>query len=363
MHQVVILGAGMAGMACARTLLRRGCRPLVVAPSQDTANRGETLSFRASPHLERLGWLGLLDAETAIACQGRYSIWGSAALRRDSFHQESESGWHIDRRQLESRMAEALDADGVARQYAKARRFSQTPAHVVVDLADGCSIEAAFVVDCSGRAAVTADGATPMRRLDKLVACYGIFELEQDVEAMPATLVEAVAAGWWYMSVMPGNRILLCFFTDSDLLPAGLRQDMTLWADMVSYTDAISARVASLGIDVAACANLQFAPASTTILSGMIDRRIVRAGDAASALDPLGANGLATALWSGIQAAESVAGALARDPTASQRYERQFLEGIASHLVTQRAMYASEHRFPGAPFWQRRSDASGLRCT
>ncbi|WP_035970788.1 NAD(P)/FAD-dependent oxidoreductase [Bradyrhizobium sp. WSM3983] len=357
MHQVVILGAGMAGMACARTLLRRGCRPLLVAPSQDTPNRGETLSFRASPHLERLGWLGLLDAETAIACQGRYSIWGSATLRRDSFHQERESGWHIDRQQLESRMAKALDADDVARHYAKARRLSQRPAHVVVDLADGSSIEAAFVVDCSGRAAVTADGATPMRRLGKLVACYGIFELEQGVEAMPATLVEAVEAGWWYMSMMPGNRILLCFFTDSDLLPAGLRNDAILWADMVSHTHAISARVASLGIDPAACPQLQFAPASTTTMSKLIDHRIVRAGDAASALDPLGANGLATALWSGIRAAETVAGALVRDNTASRHYERQFLEGIASYLITQRAIYASERRFPGAPFWQRRNDA------
>lgn len=357
MHEVVILGAGMAGMACARTLLRRGCRPLLVAPVQDTANRGETLSFRASPHLERLGWLGLLDTETAIACQGRYSIWGSATLRRDSLHQESESGWHIDRQQLERRMAKLLDADEVARHHSKALRLSQTPAHVVVDLADSSSIEAAFVVDCSGRASVTADRATPMRRLDKLVACYVIFELERDVEAMPATLVEAVAAGWWYMSVMPGHRILLCFFTDSDLLPAGLRQDMTQWTDMISHTDAISARVASLGIDPAACPRLQFAPASTTTMSKLIDHRIVRAGDAASALDPLGANGLATALWSGIQAAETVTGALVQDNTASRHYERQFLEGIASYLITQRAIYASEHRFPSAPFWQRRNDA------
>lgn len=254
-------------------------------------------------------------------------------------------------------MAKALDADDVARHDNKACRLSRGPSHIVVDLADGSSIEAEFVIDCSGRAAVTSGGDTPMRRLDKLVACYGIFELEQDVEAMPATLVEAVAAGWWYMSVMPAHRILLCFFTDSDLLPAGLRQDMTQWADMVSHTRAISARVASLGIDPAACPHLQFAPASTTTMSKLIDHRIVRAGDAASALDPLGANGLATALWSGIQAAETVAGALVRDNTASRHYERQFLEGIASHLIAQRAIYASEYRFPGAPFWQRRNDA------
>lgn len=158
MHPVVILGAGMAGMACARTLLQRGCRPLLVAPGDAVVNRGETLSFRAGPHLEKLGWLDLLDAETAIACQGRYSVWGSATLRRGGFHQEGASGWHIDRQRLETRMAETLDADGVARLCAEAARLSRAPDHVVVDLADGSSIEAAFVVDCSGRAAVTSGG-------------------------------------------------------------------------------------------------------------------------------------------------------------------------------------------------------------
>jgi 2-polyprenyl-6-methoxyphenol hydroxylase-like FAD-dependent oxidoreductase len=356
MHKVAILGAGMAGMACARTLLRRGCRPLLIAPGHDVANRGETLSFRASPYLESLDWLGLLDTKTAIACRGRYSVWGGGALRRDTFHEEGISGWHIDRQLLEARMAESLD--GVERLTSEARQLSRSPAHIVVDLADGSSIEAEFVIDCSGRSSVTSGPETPLRRLDKLVACYSIFDLEADVEAAPATLVEAVATGWWYMSMMPRDRIMLGFFTDSDLLPPGLRKDMNLWADMASQTSAISARLTSLDIDVAARAQLHFAPASTATLTKLIDHRIIRAGDAASALDPLGANGLATALWSGIQAAESATGLFTQDYTAARQYERLFLEGISSHLVTQSAIYGSEHRFPDAPFWRRRNGAS-----
>jgi len=357
MDQVVILGAGMAGMACARALSRRGYRPRLVAPEHDVINRAETLSFRASPYLQTLDWFDLLDAGTAVACQGRYSVWGSSALRHDTFHQEGTSGWHIDRKRLETRMAESLDADGVSRLCGAARQLSRSPDHILVELADSSSIEAAFVVDCSGRSSITSGSEAPLRRLDKLVACYGIYKLDDDVEAAPATLVEAVESGWWYMSVMPGERILLGFFTDSDLLPAGLRKDVTLWTDLASQTRVVSARLASLGIDAVAIGQLQFAPASTTTMSRLTDHRIVRAGDAASALDPLGANGLATALWSGMQAAESVAGLIAGDDTASQNYERQFLEGIASHLVTQQAMYASERRFTDAPFWQRRNGA------
>jgi len=361
MHQVVIVGAGMAGMACARALSRGGYRPRLVAPGHDAANRGETLSFRASPYLQNLDWLDLLDAETAVACQGRFSVWGNSALRHDSFHQEGTSGWHIDRERLEARMAASLEADGVERLCGEARQLTRSSDRIIVDLADGASIEAEFVVDCSGRSSITSGPEAPLRRLDKLVACYRIYDLDHDVEAVPATLVEAVESGWWYMSMMPRARILLGFFTDSDLLPAGLRKDMNLWADMASQTRAVSVRLGSLGIDAALAGQLQFAPASTTTMSGLVDHRIVRAGDAASALDPLGANGLATALWSGMQAAESIAGLLARDDTAFRHYEQQFLAGIASHLLMQRAMYASERRFVNAPFWRRRNCASDVQ--
>ena len=357
MHQVAILGAGMAGMACARALLQRGYRPLLIAPEQDVANRGETLSFRVSPFLETLGWRDFLDKEMAIACEGRYSVWGGSTLRQDTFHQGGQSGWHIDRQQLEARMMQSLVADGIERLSAEARQLSRSSSHCVVALSDGSKIEAEYLVDCTGRASVSSGAEAPLRRIDKLVAGYGIYQLDDDVEAVPATLVEAVASGWWYMTVLPGERIMLGFFTDSDLLPPGLRKDTTLWAGMAAQTSAISARLESLGIDVTAADELQFAASSTVTTSKLVDQRIIRAGDAASALDPLGANGLATALWSGIQAAEGIAGLLAQDDAPARQYEQQFLEGIASYLVTQRAMYSSEHRFPDAAFWQRRRGA------
>ncbi|WP_028161958.1 NAD(P)/FAD-dependent oxidoreductase [Bradyrhizobium elkanii] len=354
-RQAVILGAGMAGMACARILSRRGIDALLVAPLSDVASRGETLSFRAGPHLETLGWHSLLDAETALVSQGSYSVWGNRALRRGLFHQEEMSGWHIDRYRLEARMAETLEADGVSRDFCEARQFSRSETGIAVELADGSSVNTRLLVDCSGRSAVTAGSAVTLRRLNKLVACYGVFTLDEDVEAIPVTLVEAVAIGWWYMSLLPRGRMLVGLFTDSDLLPAGLRKNAGLWADLASQTTAISPRLSSLGMDLAAAPELHFAAASTVTTSDLVEPFIIRAGDAASALDPLGANGLATALWSGIQAAESVVGLLTEnDGTKAVRYQQQFLQGIASHLAAQTAMYASEQRFIDAPFWQRR---------
>lgn len=354
-RQAVILGAGMAGMACARALQRKGLRPLLVAPQRDVASRGETLSARAFPSLEALGWLDLLADDTALVSRGRYSVWGSETLRRGAAASEEVGGWHLDRERLEARMAASLAADGVARVIAEARQLTRSPAEVTVELSDGERVAAEFVVDCSGRAAVSC-GPDMLHRLDKLVACYSIHTLADDVEAVAATLVEAVPLGWWYMSMMPGGRVLVGLFTDSDLLPSGLRKDVALWAALASQTTVIAARLESLGIDLAAEAAGQFASAATVTAASLVDGRIIRAGDAASAMDPLGANGLATALWSGIRAAESVAGLVSGDRAVAARYEHQFLQGIASHLATQAALYASEHRFTDAPFWQRRRD-------
>ncbi|MGY3604433.1 MULTISPECIES: NAD(P)/FAD-dependent oxidoreductase [unclassified Bradyrhizobium] len=174
-----------------RDVQRSGCFDL-------SAHRyGETLSFRAGPHLETLGWHGLLDAETALVSQGSYSVWGNKALRRGLFHQEEMSGWHIDRYRLEARMAETLEVDGVSRVFCEARQFSRSETGIAVELADGSSVNTRLLVDCSGRSAVTAGPAVTLRRLDKLVACYSVFTLDEDVEAISVTLVEAVAIGWW----------------------------------------------------------------------------------------------------------------------------------------------------------------------
>lgn len=347
----------MAGMACARMLQRSGIRPLLIAPAHEVANRGETLSHRAAPSLDALGWRDLLDAETAIESEGRYSIWGSRALRRGDAHQDDHPGWHIDRQKLQARMAASLDADGIERLIAEARQLIRAPAGTIVETSDGTSIAADIVIDCTGRAAVSCGPDAALRRLDKLVACYAIHQLDDDVEAASATLVEAVALGWWYMSVIPGGRLLVGLFTDSDLLPAGLRKVLGLWSELASQTIAVSARLESLGIDLARSSELQFAPATTVTAAKLMEPGFIRAGDAASAMDPLGANGLATALWSGIRSAEGAAQLITHgDAAPAARYEQEFLKGIASHLGTQAALYASERRFPDAEFWLRRRE-------
>lgn len=348
-----MIGGGVAGLTAARRLLIAGHQPILISPDPAVPNRGETLSPKATTLLEALQWSHLLDADTALPGEGRFSVWGDTTLRKAP--DQEGLGYHLDRVQFERLMRTALLAGDVERIGSTVTAMEHRHGSVELTLAGGTAISAAAVIDCTGRAALSSGVAAERRRLDRLSAAWRVLELPDDADTAAATLVEAVELGWWYMSPLPGRRMMLGLFTDTDLLPTGVSQDGAAWAGLAAGTHAIAPRLESLGLDaVAAEAAPAIAPAASITVSRLIEGRIVRAGDAAAALDPVGANGLATALWSGLHAAAAALALAKGEASAAVAYERDYLQGIAHQLTTQRAMYASEPRFADAPFWRRR---------
>lgn len=359
MQRIAVIGGGVAGLAAARSLALAGERPLLIAPPQAVPSRGETLSPQALPLLEQLQLGDVVDANNALAGEGRFSVWGDGTLRRAD--DSAGRGLHLDRTKFEQRMR--VLCDGMAdRLDVAVSAMAHRPSGVVLTLADGRVLFAEVAIDCTGRAALSSGASAERRRLDRMVAAWRLLDLPDDAETAAATLIEAVELGWWYMSPMPGRRMMLGLFSDSDLLPRGLIQNGPLWARLAEQTKAIAQRLISLGFDQhLGDAAPAMAPAATITGQRVVEGRILRAGDAAAALDPLGANGLATALWSGIAAAEAALGLVEGNTDAAAAYERDYLAGIAFHLATQQAMYQSEFRFAGAPFWRRRYPSSRPR--
>lgn len=355
MGPIAVIGGGVAGLTAARRLMLAGHRPVLIAPDPAVPNRGETLSPKALTLLEALRWTHLLDADSALPGEGRFSVWGDATLRKAP--DQEGLGYHLDRVQFERLMRTALLADEVERISNTVAVMEHRPGGVALTLADGAVITAAAAIDCTGRAALSSGAMADRRRLDRLIAAWRVLDLPDDADTAAATLVEAVELGWWYMSPLPGRRMMLGLFTDTDLLPTGVAQDGALWSSLAAGTHAIAPRLESLGLDaVAADLAPAIAPAASVTVSRLIEGRIVRAGDAAAALDPVGANGLATALWSGLHAAAAALALAEGEASASTSYERDYLQGVAHQLATQRAMYASEPRFADAPFWRRRQN-------
>lgn len=354
-HGIIVLGAGMAGLAAARRLTLLGHAPLLIAPEHAVQNRGETLSPKALPFLETLGWSHLLEPETALKGEDRFSVWDSPALRRSPATEGP--GFHMDRARIEAEMLHSLS--GVERITKSATQLEHLPKGIRVHLDDGHRIEASALIDCTGRNALSSGETAGRRRIDRLVAAWRVLDLPEETETLAATLVEAVAIGWWYASPMPGQRLMVGLFTDSDLLPPGASRDGKAWAGLLTEAEMTRARLDSFELTRTISHTPPLvAPAATAVNARLVEGFVLRAGDAAAALDPLAANGLATALWSGIASAQAALALIEGDVTPAEAYERDFLEGIAKQLSGQHALYAAERRFAHAPFWTRRQSVS-----
>ena len=358
MHEVAVIGAGMAGMAAVRSLVRHKRDAILIAPTtrRAPASRGETLSPRAAPTLERLGWRDLLDTDAAAPIGARYSVWGSSRLVRDESASGIGLGWHVDRGRLEGLMSDRLSAANLTRVADRVRKTERRPLGWRLHLAAGEVVDARFVIDCSGRTATSSKHQAGRRGLDRLVAVFATLAVPE-AEMAPATLVEAAAAGWWYTSLVPGGNLFVALFSDADLLPKTIRREPGVWARLLAGTTATSSRLGSLGLTLDNPPTGSAAAASL-VRAQIVEDGLVRAGDAAAAFDPLASNGLASALWSGAGAADAVAAALGGDPRPLGRYESAFRAGISSFLVEHSAVYAAERRFSGATFWERRHRAS-----
>lgn len=353
MYMIIVVGAGIAGMVATRRLSMQGHKPVWVSAAAPPAALGETLSERGVRFLNALGWSGALDATVALPSQGRFSVWGSAGLR--TVQDEDGQGYLVDKARLEDRLGQWLQRDIQGAQRARVQRVESLSDGVRAVLDDGSVLQGQALIDCTGRAAISSDAQTERRRLDRLVAVWRVFDLPEHVQTLSASLVEAVELGWWYMSPMPGQRMMVALFSDADLLPESLSRDAGCWSGLARSSDAVRVRLESLGID---CVLDQVTPtvsaAASTLASCVVQGRILRAGDAVATMDPLAATGLATALWSGVQSADAALALLKGDAGPAHRYEKDYLLGLVHHLNSQHALYGMEQRYAGQPFWQRR---------
>ena len=355
MVDVVILGGGAAGCATALALARRGTSAVVVDRTRRSQERiGETLAPSICNILAELGvWKRFLQHGHERSC-GVYSAWGSASLYSNDyvFHPYGV-GWHIDRTRFDSMLADAAHEAG-AIVYRNARvvghRATEAGWEVVVqDKHHRVRLSAKVLVDATGRAACIARrmGAKPIA-FDRLIGVahfYDVTPAERMADSF--TLLEAVPQGWWYSAFLPGNRLVVVFFTDPDL-----RHNV----EPASHT---RSRIAKCG------------PASEPMVcaahSSCLDRAAgsgwLAVGDAASAWDPLSSQGIAKALRSGVAAAESIVDRLSGDAAAFARYAEDAQAQVERYLNTYRHYYRREMRWPGAPFWRRRHGLRVLPAT
>jgi flavin-dependent dehydrogenase len=356
----LILGSGPAGAVAALNLSATRQVVLVERRARPFARIGEALPPTARRLLTDMGLFEAFLAEGHMPCFGNRAVWGGeTAGETDLLRDPDGQGWHLDRPRFDAwlrRIAEARGAILLAPARLVAIRRGSEGWHVRLATPRGeADLAVGFVIDAGGRAAPLARHLGAQRQAsDRLVCGWVHGRARASGRGAGLTTIEAVEDGWWYTAPLPQRGRVLAFLTDADLPAARIAHDSACLAECGATAREIHAILAESEFVPTGGG---FSAAHSSVLDPCVGERWLAAGDASISFDPLSAQGLLHALFTGLGAAEAADAWLSGDGDALPRY-RQLIDGIQRayrrHLDF---CYASEPRWPSAPFWQRRRSA------
>jgi flavin-dependent dehydrogenase len=367
---VAILGAGVAGCACALALRQAGvARVLVLDRADARADRrtdtpsraiGESATPDVALSLAQLG----LDADLGqlghLPYYANLSAWGSSQLQHDPFLRRGQPhGWHLDRAAFNAWMREQAKAHGVLLQ-TPAQLSALTPVAALagggqgwqLQLAAQPPVQARVVVDASGRrAALVQHLGLKTRRLDSLVAIACRTAASNALAGV--SLVESCPWGWWYAACVPGDQAVVMFMTDPDLA-----RQLNFWQAWQQTTH-LSQYLPVPDAASQAATRLQRFAAHSSFLAQAAGSNWLAVGDALLAFDPLTSSGIAAALNDALASVPLVLAQLSGQRQAIQSagsvYARRSNSSLQRYLQGLRQHYGQEMRWPDQPFWARRS--------
>jgi 2-polyprenyl-6-methoxyphenol hydroxylase-like FAD-dependent oxidoreductase len=358
-HRVVIVGGGTAGCATAIALRAHGVSDVVVAEMQQAPQWriGEAIPPAAGPLLRKLGVWDAFLAQEHLPSAGSCASWGRDTLAYNDFILGLEGkGWHIDRTAFDAMLARA--AEGAGCRFQRGHRLRDAARRdgrgydLTFDTDDGTTALAAeFLVDTTGIAsgAVRRLGVA-RNQIDSIAVTSALFELARP-EAIPSqTLLEAREEGWWYAAKLPQARMIVALAVE----PSARSRfaDEPTWSRALTQTRHVSSWVSRGGTGVPAPLHAALAPSA--ILSRVVGEDWLAVGDAASAYDPIAAQGIAKALGDGWEAGEAIAGFFARGQAPLLAYQERVFERFRDYVRLRGDLYAREQRWRDAPFWRNR---------
>ena len=355
LYDVAIAGGGPGGCACAITLARRGCDVLLVDRPARRPEIGDALPPAANRFLRELGATQQFIASGPVPSFGNLSAWGGDSLESTDFiHHPDGHGWHVDRPAFHKSMLEAAATAGayVSSTHERMQWSRHSESRWGLWTKNG-SCEAAWLVDCTGRAAAVARSERVRRRVyDRLTAFVTFFKPEgASADAESATLIEASESGWWYTARLPCEARMVVYFTDASGATSRPARSSSGLQRLLSATQHVRQRVNGYRM----AAEPTVLAANSSKLEEFAGRRWIAAGDAAAAHDPLASVGIAGALRSGIAAANAVFDDLNGDGDSVARYCAMMSSAFDSYLHSRALFYAEEQRWPGDQFWVSRT--------
>lgn len=361
LFDVVIVGSGPAACAAGVALASHySVAMLHRGPRKSPAANGEHLAPSGAATLRRLGLGGLLEPHRRSP--GILSYWTGARTPLAHSYLLSPHGfaWNLDRCRFDADLRTAAAASGaIFVQMQRLRRpvHSDGTWHVAIESGQRTSIvRGKVLIDATGRVACVARklGVRPVR-VDRLVAVTARIDGASCADSR--LTIEACRDGWWYTVPLASGALFVAFLTDSDFVPASRPQRLRRWLTILNSTVATRERVGAFEVTEP---HLSVAPAGTQFLAVRSSENWLAIGDASQARDPLSGAGLSAALADAERCPAVVASALTehRSLETTMEISERRRASLRRHLSELNNYYRSEHRWPEAEFWRRRTTAA-----
>ncbi|CAM1340925.1 tryptophan 7-halogenase [Tenacibaculum amylolyticum] len=367
---ILIIGGGIAGCIAAISLAEHFSVTLVDKLVTPVDRVGESLAPAAQRILKKLG---ILDALSKTDIQelfqentGMQSYWGSDRVQFvDHLRNPDGCSLSLNRKKFASYLREFSKKKGVSCLWGYKlyqSNFLDKTWHVsfVSDTSKErkeTTIKAKFVIDATGRNSHFARAIGIQRtHFDKLMSCWISFP-NTSVNTMSTIVAEQF--GWWYSAVIPEQKRVLSFQTDSDLLERSNFKSLSNFLALVQKSPIIQQLISNTDMN-----DITFhgtVSANSTRLEKVAGEQWIAIGDAAISFDPLSSQGMFNAMATAIQASELLQSVNFIREESSEKttlfvktYTNQ-IETIWSHYLKHRTLfYGAESRWKEDSFWKRR---------
>jgi len=358
---VAIIGGGPAGCAAALTLLNQTSLKVGILESTnyDHFRVGESVSPSFPSLLRYLKVDDEFSAEVQISSSGIDSSWGSSNLRsRDFFFTGQGNGWNLDRKKFDKMLAdEVKKREGIIFTSTKVvnQQREKNRWNLLVKKENGTTmqINSDFVIDASGKNASFARSlGARWNILDYLVGIASVYEIADSDEEQPYTLLESNPYGWWYSTLIPHNRRVVVFMTDSDIAKDLELQKSKNWDVALKKTLHIKKTIKNAKL----VKNPVIFSAYSQIIQKTDNSLWIPAGDAVASFDPLSSIGIGHAIVSGIESARIAFDTIQSEGTLVNRYLEKVYANFQQYLKNRKYFYGIEKRWKDKLFWRRRQN-------
>ena len=360
-NPIVIVGAGPGGCACALRLHALGVPRVVLLEASPGAafSIGESIQPDANRLLRKLGIYEAFLQEGHEPAFGTRSYWGNRQVGyNDNLLNPHGHGWHLDRAKFNSFLQEEVQKRGMeirmGHRLVEATEEGDCLRLKVQDAeGQGYELQASYAVDASGTAAVLARRLGSPAIETPSLACLGLRYQAGKVDALPQlTHLESVPYGWWYVTRIPGEQLLVTLYSDAESIKQRKLNHLVSWRhhlqDTLHTYDYMSVAQPRI-VDQ----KLWGFPVRSLRREALAGERWLTVGDAAATYDPITSQGILKALGQGVMAGESLAQAMQGNAGAFREYTQAIEEAYAHYLTVRAHFYRLENRWSDHPFWRK----------